>query len=380
MKKEQSDFLKILSDYVSEIAGFEYDIDVEAVKSIADRQRIAGLVYKQTKLDAFKSAFAFEVYRYTQIKHISKTIESILTEYSFLFLKGLAISEYYRWPENRYSGDIDIVIHKEDRTAIHEILLSNGFILDRQWNDEWVYKKNDVLVEVHDCLIHPNPGNKKLVDYFSKVWEYTENDHWLEINFHFIYLIHHLMHHIIDEGIGFRSFLDIALIGKKADLDWNWIEKELKRISLWDFAQNVFALVEKWFEIKLPVRTKEISDEFYMEVTGIVFDDGIYGHDNPRNKDITPARVMAYENTSLFQSRLRLLFRGVFMSYEDLTKNTRYKYLVNRKWLLPVAWIHRILHVIHDKKIVSGIKKNQNFAEQNVSDRVVYLKQWDIMK
>ena len=123
-------------------------------------------------------------------------------------------------------GDIDIVLSTDDRVKAHEIIQNLGYRNTVYEDAEWEYVKNGIEIELHDKLEYEQLTEHDL--YFNDFWKYvkTENgESYLDPNFHFLYLLLHLRKHLISFDVGFRQFMDIAVMAEfnKKILDWPWI-------------------------------------------------------------------------------------------------------------------------------------------------------------
>ncbi|NCU27417.1 hypothetical protein EOM86_11990, partial [Candidatus Nomurabacteria bacterium] len=54
----------------------------------------------------------------------------------------------------------------------------------------------------------------------------------LDDSFHFVFAIYHLCKHFMNSGVGFRQFVDVAVLIKNDDrINWMWTENKLKEIG-----------------------------------------------------------------------------------------------------------------------------------------------------
>lgn len=143
-------------------------------------------------------------------------------EIDFVPFKGTCISEYYPDPALRTMGDMDLAIHTEDRQRSDKVMKRLGYV--------------------------------SMVDNHA-VWTYQKDDRFcLKPEFHFLYLLAHTAKHIINKGYGIRGFLDLVFFVRgEPDMDWDWIEEQLRELRLLDFAKTCFALCQRWFDVELPL-------------------------------------------------------------------------------------------------------------------------------
>ena len=133
----------------------------------------------------------------------------------YFSVKGLAIADYYPMPALRTMGDIDLVV--KDKENVKNLLITIGYSFNEEefngWFNEWHFFKHGVEFELHDYLMYEQsliPIEE--VRYFNKCWDYV-TDNELDWNYHFVLLIAHLRKHLL-RGVGFRQFLDIAILIK----------------------------------------------------------------------------------------------------------------------------------------------------------------------
>lgn len=146
----------------------------------------------------------------------------------YFVIKGPEIAEYYPVPALRTMGDVDIVV--KDRSVAHEVMIKQGFTNITKLSDrEWQYYKMNMEFELHDRLVYKELINMDLQEvFFNDFWKYVENNK-IDLNFHFVFLIYHLKKHFMNSGVGFRQFVDLAVLIKNAELNWDWIEITLKK-------------------------------------------------------------------------------------------------------------------------------------------------------
>ena len=377
LSKEQKFFINTLKDYLLEQSSeVPSNVDWDIIKNFADRHQVTAVLYKQTKEPRFQKAFAYQLFRYTNFNCTIDLFKKALSGYEYLIVKGAVLANLYQVPALRSMGDIDTLIHYEARESVKGALLNAGFEFKGDGGiGEIKYSKNGYLFEIHDSLVHRYNGNEELVNYFLHVWDYVENGQ-INWSFHLIYLIEHLRQHFVDEGVGFRQFMDIAIVCKKCSIDWNFVSEELQKIKLLDFALTVFAFVRKWFEIEIPIKTRELSDEFFVKSTQKIFDDGVFGFDNADNKETELAFQMHYKGIDYQTARKEYIGKKFFPRYEEMCKLPYCEYVKKGKWLLPIAWIHRIIYRCFSKQSRDNMK--QQLSTDKVMNRVDMLTQWGL--
>lgn len=388
MTNEQSFFLNTISDHLSgRRTEPTNNICWKTVYEYAKNHQLCSIVYDQCKSfipDEYKSdfrkQFSSAVYCYSNRVLLMKKIEESFTSASIPFytVKGLDIASFYPKPDLRTMGDCDIVVHRCDFEKAHRILLDLGFSNTRQGDFEWIYFKNNLEFELHYSLLYEQTANSPEAIAFSQTaWDYTiQSDSTsraeLDHSFHFLFLIIHLKKHLLYSGVGFRQFTDLAVLCQKADLNLEWLSDALKKLNLFDFASVCMSLCEKWFCINMPF-SKRIDNEFFAVATEKIFNNGVFGFDDPENCD----------NLTLFKLRkknkLGVIINFAFPSYSNVKDVEYYSFVNGKPFLLPVVWVYRYYRLIRygvnnqKKAFAEDVLKNDKNKQYKE-----YLEKWGL--
>lgn len=394
LNKEQIFFLSMLADYANGRKTVSADVDLNKVQQIAKRQQLETLFFyqcwelfenpeeKESALSKLRAALFLST---TRASYIQKIVEAFTKENVVCSLvKGHELEKLYEPNYVRTMSDTDIMIHSADRQQVDRILQELNFVCHHDVGDEWHYRKKHIFIEVHTSMVHAHKGNEKNVQYFNDLWNYgkVENGyHKLDWNFHFCYLIQHISGHFVMTGIGFRQFLDLAVVVQKVHLDWSVIERELTKLGLWEFALTCMAFCYRWFDVKFPVMREFVDDDLFMASTEKMFSDGVFGHDNAQNKDVSRMVEKGYYGgKSMHLSKLAIKCGVIFPRYASLKDEHYCSFLKGRPYLLPVAWIWRFIYKIFvGKRMKNGIQAlNVSSEDAQVRQRLSYLKQWGL--
>ena len=377
LTKEQNFFIKALADFINQNGNNEFpqNIDVASLAVYAKKHEVKAILYCQTRLPEFWSSFVSTVCSNTNNEDMLKKLVTVLN-IPYFVLKGSCVSQFYPVPMLRTMGDIDFVVHTEDREKVHEILLNQGYECKTKYPDrEWQYFKDGREIELHDHLIYEESvNNPKQEAFFNNFWPYVHNNA-LDLSFHFLFLISHLRKHFMNEGVGFRQFMDVAVVAKYGDLDWFWIEKTADEIELLPFLKTVLAFVFRWFSVATPIECTKITDEFYEVSTLKIFEDGVFGFENIENNG--SAAINLYRRDGL-RGTVKATLQQIFPSYGEMKKVPEYAFVTGKPFLLPIAWIYRI--VIKSKKKGSLKKKlGETVAStEAIRKREEMYKQWGL--
>ena len=175
-------------------------------------------------------------------------------------LKGQGNALLYPDPYMRTPGDIDIYLSGGRRKIMKYVDQVCPNQVMRYHHVDFPVMKT--AIEVHFtpsymfCPIH----NQRMQKWFKEVMgeqcahRVSLPDGYGEIHvptasFNVIYILSHLYRHIFTEGIGLRQLLDYyyVLISDDLLLIRNRVQKELKHLGLWKFAQAVMFVMQEVF-------------------------------------------------------------------------------------------------------------------------------------
>lgn len=384
MTSEQQYLLQVIRDYLHGCSSERNNVDWSMLSSLARSQQIDSIVYKQCKAflplnSTLRLGYLSALTTYEERISQCRQIDALLVDIPHIWFKGVLLANLYADPQLRTMGDIDLLIHVEDRDKAHKLLLEAGYepVKIELDYDEWIYSKNCISLELHTGIAHPDLGKEKYVEYFSHIWDYVQ-DGMLSWDEHFVLVIQHLHTHFIANGVGIRPFIDIAVMIQRLTLNWVWILEELQKIDLAGFCRVVLGFIEQWFGVKTPI-AERIESVFYEQATERIFRDGLFGHENiEENEDNWIPRLMSNTNMNFKQARWKLFVQRMFPSYQELAEYPYCAYLNKSKALLPVAWVHRALKRGFNKKSREEFINRNWVSEDRVKGRVEYLKNWGL--
>lgn len=299
----------------------------------------------------------------------------------YLIFKGTEISYYYPNSELRQIGDIDILVHEEDKERAAETLCRMGFSTDAEQHasdHEWIFFKYDLEAELHNRLLYSADFNEeKHTAFTDRVWEYATTEdgtiYHLEPEFHFVFLILHLRKHFLWAGVGIRQFMDLAVMMKNADLDWVKVEAYLSEIGILQFAKTCFALIYRWFDISSPITAALITDDFYLSATETILSDGVFGWMN--KESLINNEIM---NATRKHGRIMTAMAVIFPPFEQM----REKYPQMGRWfiLLPLMWVRRMVESVIYKRVRSSMSYATKplAMDKEMKKRNKMLKSWGL--
>lgn len=266
-------------------------------------------------------------------------------EIDHIIMKGFVLREYYPVPELRTFGDIDLVIRPEDRKKSDELLRSLGYHPETDWEPVFGYTKDVEHYEFHTEIMEVNISEKAdHRGYFRDLWRYAEaaGDHRYQFKpeFHFLYLLTHIAKHVTGSGAGVRMYLDMAAFLRRfgGSLDWNWIRKELEKLRFTDFANIVLLMAQEAFGVESPIPLQAVEEETMRAFLEFTMAGGVFGR---VGQDSGTESLKKQSRGREKISRIGTVARRLFPAAKTI--ESRYTYLQEKPWLLPAAWIHRLV-------------------------------------
>ena len=260
MKETYEDFLQLLKASINKSKVKINNVNWQSILQLSNIHKVLPLVYEALyKSEEFKNTDKdFQKYLkttsmqiiYNQIQRSERFLQ-IYEEFNkaglkILVFKGIILRQLYPIPDERISGDEDLLIKKEDLKKAEEILKSKDMdrILSKE-EEEDVYhyfcKKTGLHLELHTRLFgNSSEIYKKMEKTFQGVFDDSEKViinnvtiNTFSLDKHFLYVICHAMKHFVSSGIGIRQICDIVMyINKYFDkINWNYIWQEVSNFG-----------------------------------------------------------------------------------------------------------------------------------------------------
>ena len=326
--------------------------------------------------------------------------ELALEGLSPIVVKGIVCRSLYSEPDSRCSSDEDLLIAPEMYAQYHAAFLKCGMAIhnfeqnaeyDPEAEYEVPYQSAEnmlLLIELHKYLFPPQQSvygglNRYFTDVESRSIMMTING--VEIRTmhptdHLFYLVLHAYKHFLHSGFGLRQLCDICLYSMHwgTVVDWACLYERFDQLSLRRFVAALFAIGQQYLgfdpsKAKLPEKwndEKINSDALLMDL----LDAGIYGGSSMSRKHSSNITLNAANGQ---KGKGRNVLKTVFPSAEQLTG--RYSYLKEKPYLLPVAWIDRMLK--YWKETRDGAGGNHPAESIRIgSQRVKLLKQYGMIQ
>ncbi|MCX8128937.1 MAG: nucleotidyltransferase family protein [Clostridia bacterium] len=306
----------------------------------------------------------------TQIQHMEKLGEVFRcfndAGIPVVALKGIVLRELYPQPELRTMADVDILVRDEHKKRAKNLLLCMGYVEDDSDFKHTVLRYADLVIELHNMLM--SHESLKAAECFEKsIWSSTAPAQingmpvlLLSSDDSLLYMFLHLAEHIASYGFGLRQLCDIVIFieSYKDKLDWDYLYSHIKAFGIERFVFAVFVTCHKLFGMELPngLFCREVADHPYLEVfINDILSGGVHGHtDFSRHIGNSLLRYVNYDGSENSSGKIKYYISFLFPTADRLRK--RYSYARRSPFLIPAAWLHRLLYNICRKNFVSIVR------------------------
>lgn len=269
-------------------------------------------------------------------------------------LKGCQMIEMYPKPEYRQMADLDILIRREQAEQVRGCLQDLGYDCFRfdVTNEDTYGKKPFMHLEMHRMLMSEASSEILLKEYYRDAWSRALPEHGKPHRYYFswddyyIYMLAHFYKHFNNRGSGIRNVMDLWVFRQihGADLDLDYLDRELRKMNLTEFRRNMEELADRWFGPSFsPLTSQE-------ELEMVIITSGSYGlRSTGREKRLHRMREEYGRNGGT----LRYLMQVIFPSYERII--VKYPRFYGYRRYLPILWILRWGDkILHDPERIYG--------------------------
>ena len=314
-----------------------------------------------------------------------------------LVVKGITCRSLYPEPDLRSSSDEDLLIRDSDFEICHQIMTELGLQTEKSSEEmkdayEIPYRKAGgmLYIELHRNLFPPDSrAYGSLNGFFDGVFERAEvqeiqgNTVWtLAPTDHLFYLICHAFKHFLHSGFGIRQICDIVLYANQygVRIDWQQIQTDCRRIRGEKFAAAIFRIGEKYLGFD-PIRAAcptvwrhiPVNEQPMLED---LLSGGIYGGATMSRKHSSNITLEAVAAQKEGRKKKNSLLVSLFPPSEKL--EGRYPWLKRRPWLLPAAWVNRL--VSYSAKLDKTGQNSASNALKIGNERTELLKEYGILE
>ena len=263
----------------------------------------------------------------------------------FLPLKGIVIKDYWLDPDSREFADNDILFPDEKSKMVKAYFVESKYEVEyyKKSNHDVYLKKPFFNFEMHRNLFGEIEDAPKLIGYFANYLKDSAikegYEHYLSDENFYIYFTAHSYKHFHQSGCGIRTLVDYYVFLKKhSDLNFKYIDKELKKIDLLDFSNLIKTLAIKVFDDEK--LTKEERETLLF-----IASSGTYGTlQHSVQKGVKEKGRFGYFISRVFPP----------LSFYK----SAYPWAYKSKVLIPVAWLMRFFRILfkNPKKATQEIK------------------------
>ena len=278
-------------------------------------------------------------------------------------LKGAHLKKLYPHTEMRRMGDVDILIDCSQYETVRSFMNEFGYIEKYESDHELVWESYPVSIEFHKRLIPSY--NKDYYKYYGDGWKLAKRMEGYSFQYkmdpcdEMIYLFTHFAKHYRDAGIGIRHIVDLWVYRQhNPDLNEKYIRRELAKLQLVEFYDNILRTLRVWFE-------DHPADEITEYITQFIFSSGEFGR--AHNSHLSTALKFSKSGGSEGAVKRKRVLRALFPTYGEMT--LKYKVLKKLPVLLPIMWIVRWFEKVFQKgKVRYFVTQKLNVNAQEVSE------------
>lgn len=302
-------------------------------------------------------------------------------ELKVLVVKGIICRELYPYPDQRPSNDEDLYVQEKDFEKVKTLFLEEGLQLVKESDDvsTFVCRQSGLSIELHRSLFNEESeayGNYQ--DYFKNAFTSPKvhqiqgvSVYSLNATHHLLFLFLHFVKHFLHGGVGVRQILDICLYIEQYndEIDWNDIATTLTTLQIYTLVMNMLLLANEYFAFDINLLPSSLSFEKmdYEDLLEDIIDAGVFGKSTEERLHSSTITLNATKTgkTSILKT--------IFPTKKEMIG--KYSYLNHYPFLLPLAWVQRIIHYITHR----NFQQSQKTIEIG-NQRIELLKKYKVIK
>lgn len=253
----------------------------------------------------------------------------------------------------------------------------------------FVKQGSPLYIELHKSLFPPeSDAYGDFNRYFEHVWDRSvelsaEGQTVCTLGYtdHLFYLICHAFKHFLHSGFGIRQVCDMILFANTwgKEIEWDTMLTWCKEIHADQFSAALFQIGQKYLCFDPDKAGYTESWRRIQVEEGMLLDDlldaGIYGDSDMSRKHSSNMTLDAVAADKKGKKASNAVLKSLFPSAKSL--QGRYPYLQKHPYLLPVAWISRVLHYRAETK--NSINNNAADSLKIGNQRIELLKKYGII-
>ena len=253
-------------------------------------------------------------------------------------LKGWVLRQYYADPLSRSMSDLDILVRRYEHRAVMRLMRGLGYEGESisAWKHENFRKMPYMKVELHRRL---TDDSGLIRDWEKQMWSRIRPEEGKSHVFRMAdedFYLHHMLHMEEDfrhGTLGFRRIADTWLLLRSCpEMDRSYLEEQLRRMGVWEFACRAEKLARVCFDGEAPDGDSEALLE-YAERNSISGTEHSY----------QLGRMALRSDGKLGQARLRSIWEAVFLPYDRM--KAQFPVVEKYPILLPFCWAGRLLRL-----------------------------------
>ncbi len=318
-----------------------------------------------------------------------------------LVVKGIICRSLYPNPDYRISSDEDLWILPNEFLQCHERMLQCGMQLSVPMEAEAMAEAYEVpygkagspiYIELHKSLFPPeSAAYGDLNRYFQKAplrAVEVEMDgvsiQTMGYTDHLFYLICHSFKHFLHSGFGIRQVCDLVLFANRygSQIDWKLLLQQCREIRADVFAAALFQIGQKYLvfdpdQAAYPPEWRAIRVEEQPMLVELL-DSGVFGNSSMSRKhssNMTLSAVTAQKKGKKAGNGAGI-WKTLFPGKQYLI--ARYPYLRKKPYLLPFAWLERLLQ--YEKEARKHPESHAGESLQIGKRRIALLREYGILE
>ncbi len=268
-----------------------------------------------------------------------------------VMLKGAAIKPLYPEPDLRTMSDADLLIAPQQQDAAAKVFESLGFTLVETEPGVFVYAGGDGLrVELHirlfdeasygflsrldEAKMFPVTLARREAVHGGEAWVFPPMEHLL-------FMLCHMAKHMITTGFGMRQVADFCLFARANDdrIDWTafWLVSD--QLGVKAFASALLVIGVRYLSMPTGkwAAGAKIDERAADALLSDLIDAGVFGN---RTEERKRSAAVVYRAAAAKDGDRGRIRRALFPAASTL--KAPFLYARRHKWLLPIAWVHRL--------------------------------------
>lgn len=265
----------------------------------------------------------------------------------YLPLKGIVLKDFYPEPWMRREADNDILYDTTYQKQVRQWFVDRGYQVKsyRQGIEDDYLKLPCYNFEMHTAMV--GRDRHTWFAYYENVKDRLIPDEGKSYAYHltdedfYIYGVIHCNRHYTKKGTGLRSLLDsyVYTKTKNADLDWEYIQRELAKLEVDEFERQMREVSWKIFDDPQSVSEEGLSEE-ERDFLETFLSSPTYGtYENMVRNTLKEMDPDAEKPTGW--TKFRYVLRRAFPNAEFMAVYA--PILARHKWLLPAGYVYRII-------------------------------------